>query len=248
VVGDVNYRQVKSSIEQYFGAWQGVTHTPAPRFSAPTLPSENRAAFYVSDIATPRVSIGAISATENDDSKAIRRDALLCVLGNRILEQRINQRFIAEGISDANVELSQQEIFDTAIWSKVESHSSNTSWLKLSGILTEEINKMVEHGVTRKEFQQHAYALHAELEKMAKNKALQSTEYKADLIVQSVNQSKVYLHPARIKSGFELHMSYLTEKHVNTAFSKAWQQPKALFVQSHEFSDSDNQAALELIQ
>ncbi|MCJ2376310.1 hypothetical protein LNL84_05620 [Vibrio sp. ZSDZ34] len=112
----------------------------------------------------------------------------------------------------------------------------------------EEINKMVEHGATRNEFEQHAYKLHADLKKTAKSKAFKSTEYKANLIVQSVNESKVYLHPARIKSGFELHMSYLTEKHVNMAFKNAWQQPKALFVENHVFSDSDQEAALKVIQ
>ncbi len=247
VVGDVNYRQVKSSIKQYFEAWKGLNNTPVPRFSAPELPSASRAALLISEN-PPKVSIGALSATENHDSKAIRRDALLRVLGNQILEQRIIQRFSAAGITDAKVELSQQLMFDTTVWSKVESYSSNSSWRELSGILMEEINKMVEHGVTRNEFQQHAYKLHSKLEKAAKNKALQSTEYKADLIVKSVNESKVYLPPARIKSGFELHMSYLTEKHVSTAFKNAWQQPKALFVEDRAFSDSDNQVALELIQ
>ncbi|MEL7291649.1 MAG: insulinase family protein [Pseudomonadota bacterium] len=220
VTGGVKSREVTRLIRRQFAHWD-VSNSSSIHLANDTIPATDNNTQDMNDA----LALVTFKPLQSEiDSKQQRKDMLMAMLANRLIEQRIAHA-LEQQQSIATVQVKNHRLFQQQLMSQIRvSGLSPNERAEAQKLVREEIRRAAASGFTQAEYEMIVSQVRQELQRQTRleNQAYSSDQ--ADRLVAAINQGIVYTDPSYDLELLNFHVAHLTEFDISKTFESMWSE------------------------
>jgi zinc protease len=233
MVGDFDPASAEDKIKAVFNDWQ-----PAgPAAREPDLGQAKPRGLTSKLVELPgsetRLEISWMHAYDDaPDTQAKRRSDLIDALGLAVLRRRLSKLAQSEAPPFLNASTGFGNLLRSAKAASVTAVSAPGGWQRALAAIEQEQRRIVQYGVREDELSREIIEYRTRVEQAAAGAATRLTKDLASLLVESVDQNKVFTSPADSLVRFERFVKDLSAAEVNAALVRIFEGKGPLVLMS----------------
>ncbi len=226
VVGDIDPKEMQTTIEQTFGS---MVNPPEPVKNpelGPILQPEGieAAVFADKEVSSTDVSLTMARPYQiRPDTASVRADRTTLDIAHSIISRRFDRLSKIEGSAIASGSASNSELFNYLEIGSIDVTASDDRWQEAVPILEQEFRRAIEFGFTEAELAEAKSNLLNAYEQQVKQKATRKSDGIATVIARSINDNSVFSDPATDLELAKHALDSIDLKSTHEALKKFWE-------------------------
>ena len=225
VVGDIDPKEIQSTIEKTFGTMR---NPESPGVNPDLGPIKQPEGIEVAIFADKEVSSTDISLTLvrpyqiKPDNSTTRAERTTLDIANSIISRRFDRLSKEEGSVIASGSASNNALFNYLEIGSIDVTAAEDRWQEAVPILEQEFRRAMDYGFTEAELTEAKSNLLNAYEQQVKQKATRKSDGIATVIAGSINDGAIFSDPATDLAVAKRALDGIDTKSCHLAFKKFW--------------------------
>jgi zinc protease len=232
ITGDFNTQEIKPLITDRFSKFYArAPARPLPKIDAIRHKGLKPFYHYEKEAGNTDISIEVVRKVFNEcDSYEYARKRILEDLGNRIIQNRLNEKLEKADTPFTSVSISSGTFLREIEYAEISAECHPENWKKTLHAIEQELRKAIQFDFTSQELERVKKDYLAELDKAVKGASTRKSQKLARQIIWHLNNDRVLMSPEQEQDSFSPVISSVTSKEVHDIFKKIWAPSFRLFL------------------